>query len=169
MKDRFVVLYDLFFNDVYRYVYSKVGSSWDTDDIVSEVFRKAYERFASLKENSNAKAWLITIARNTVIDFYRKKKDSLPGDDIERILITEPFEEKLAFEDDLICLQKVLASLPEEDHEFINLKYFAELKYREIEAVVGKSEDLIKTRVFRTIKKMSILMKNCLEGVNKRG
>ncbi len=61
----------------------KLGNKWDTDDIVSDIFRKAFERYASLQEQSSAKAWLITIARNTIIDFYRKKKDTFIGEGMD--------------------------------------------------------------------------------------
>lgn len=40
----FIHLYDQYYDDVYRYVYVKTGNKWDTEDIVSDIFRKAYEK-----------------------------------------------------------------------------------------------------------------------------
>ncbi len=62
------------------------------------------------------------------------------------------------------CLQKALSSLSEEDQELIQLRYFAELKYKEMTEIAGKSEETIKTRVYRLIKKLGVLVKQCLEG-----
>ncbi|HYK72836.1 MAG TPA: sigma-70 family RNA polymerase sigma factor [Pseudoneobacillus sp.] len=169
MKEPFIDMYDRFFNNVYRYVYSKLGNKWDTDDVVSEVFRKAFERFSTLQEDSNAKAWLMTIARHTIIDFYRKKKDNVTGEILEQLVHEESFEAKLEIDDDIECLKKSMSYLPEEDQELIKLKYFAELKYKEIGYVVGKSEDALKTRVFRLLKKVGILVKKCIEGVGTNG
>lgn len=69
VKDDFLDLYESCFDDVYRYIYFKVGNSWDTDDIVSDTFKRAYEKYKTVKVDS--RAWLFTIARNAVTDFYR--------------------------------------------------------------------------------------------------
>lgn len=169
MKQSFTLIYDGFFNDLYRYVYSKVGNKWDTDDLVSEIFRKAFEKYESLQEPSNAKAWLFTIARNTIIDFYRRKKDVLTGEAMEWIASPESLEGEVEQEEELACLQKVLAFLPEDERELVKLKYFAGLRHREIGEVLSKSEEVIKMRAFRLLKKMSVLVKNCLEGVKRNG
>jgi RNA polymerase sigma-70 factor, ECF subfamily len=169
MKEPFVELYDQCFDDVYRYVYYKVGNKWDTDDLVSDVFRKAYERYATLRESSNAKGWLITIAHNAVVDFYRRKKPSVSIDSVVEIKEPGAFEEQFELDDDLECVKKSLAFLSPEDQEIANLRYFADLKNREIGAVLGKSEEAIKARVFRLLKKMSVLVTKCLEGVNRHG
>ncbi|WP_282939087.1 RNA polymerase sigma factor [Paenibacillus sp. RC67] len=169
MKRSFALVYDGFFNDLYRYVYSKVGNKWDTDDLVSEIFRKAFEKYESLQEPSNAKAWLFTIARNTIIDFYRRKKDALAGEAMEWIASPESLEGEVEQEEELACLQKVLAFLPEDERELVKLKYFAGLRHREIGEVFSKSEEVIKMRAFRLLKKMSVLVKNCLEGVKRNG
>ncbi|MFJ8258224.1 hypothetical protein ACIQ4Z_13225 [Peribacillus asahii] len=47
MDDLFASMYDEYFDDVYRYVYVKTGNKWDTEDIVSDTFRKAEEILAN--------------------------------------------------------------------------------------------------------------------------
>jgi RNA polymerase sigma-70 factor (ECF subfamily) len=154
---------------VYRFVYSKLGNKWDTDDVVSDVFRKAFEHYAALRSDSNPKAWLMTIARNTIYDLYRKRKDTLAGDELEAVAHPDSFMEQMELQDDLNCLKKAMAYLSEEDQELVRLKYFAELKYREVGDAVGKSEQTVKTRVFRLLKKLSLLVKSCLEGASSNG
>ncbi|MBD2871649.1 RNA polymerase sigma factor [Paenibacillus arenilitoris] len=167
MKQPFIDLYDQYFDDLYRYVYYKVGNKWDADDIVSEAFRKAYERHSTLRENSNAKAWLMTIARNAVIDFYRRRKPAVPVEQLNELAQPGAFEEQFAPDDDLDCVRKTLDLLTQEDRELVNLRYFAGMKNREIGEMLAKSEETIKTRVFRLLKKMNILVTNCLEGARK--
>ena len=77
----FIEFYDQYYKQVYRYVYVKVGNNWDTDDIVSDIFRKAYEKFATVEENYAS--WIFTIARNSIIDFYRQKKELAASEDME--------------------------------------------------------------------------------------
>lgn len=162
MKLDFISLYDNYFDDVYRYIYFKTGNSWDADDLVSEVFRKAYEKYRTVTDNP--KAWLFTIARNTVIDFYRKNKDIVMGDNIELYTYPYYFEEVIEKGDELNCLRKSLNTLSKEELEVVNLRYFSELKYGEIAALLGKSEDSIKMKAFRIINKLKNLVKECMEG-----
>lgn len=69
MGEDFLNIYDQYFNDVYRYVYVKTGNKWDAEDIVSEIFRKCYEKFDA-NSIQNHKASLFAIARNSIIDYY---------------------------------------------------------------------------------------------------
>lgn len=169
MKQPFIALYDECFDDVYRYSYSRLGNKWDTDDVVSDIFRKSFEYYGSLKEHSNGKAWLMTIARNTIVDFYRRKKDTLGGEAIKWLVQPDISAAQLEAEEDLDCLKKALDYLPDEDREYIRLKYFAGLKYREIGELAEKSEEAVKTRVFRLLKKIGVLVRNCMDGVMPNG
>jgi len=169
VKDQFILLYDQFFDDVYRYILYKVGKKWDADDLVSEVFRKAFVRQSSLRQDSNEKAWLMTIARNTVIDYYRKKKNVIYSDQVEDYMEHEVFSANDDLEDHLDCVKNSLSFMPEEDREIINMRYFADMKYRDIGQVLGKTEQAIRTRMFRLTKKMGVLVTKCLEGVKERG
>ena len=47
MAGDFSSFYEENYDDIYRYVYCKIGNRWDTDDIVSEVFTRAYRHFAT--------------------------------------------------------------------------------------------------------------------------
>ncbi|KNZ69996.1 ECF subfamily RNA polymerase sigma-24 subunit [Thermincola ferriacetica] len=158
----FLSFYDLYFDDVYRYIYFKTGNQWDTDDLVSAVFLKAFEKFPSV--TGSHKAWLFTIARNTVIDHYRKKKDITVGEDMERYTYLYCFEEELEKQDEVNCLKKSLGALTKEELELINLRYFAELKYWEIGQLTGKTENAVKLKFMRVKEKLKALVKVCMEG-----
>lgn len=163
LNNQFLDIYDRYFNDVYRYVYVKIGNKWDAEDIVSETFRKAYEKFTSLKNMSTPKSWLISIARNTVIDFYRKKKNVLVGEELEQYLNPIPFDDPLEQSDELECLKKSLNHLSKEDIEIVNLRYFADLKFKEMASILDKDDSTIRVKSSRIMKKIGILIKKCLE------
>ncbi|WP_026487020.1 RNA polymerase sigma factor [Caldanaerobius polysaccharolyticus] len=162
MKDDFLDLYESCFDDVYRYIYFKVGNRWDADDIVSDTFKRAYEKYKTVKVNS--KSWLFTIARNAVTDFYRKKKDLLVGDDISQYSYPDIFESKLFREIELNCLKKSIYRLSKEEIEIINLKYFSGMTHKEISQVLNKTEDAVKMKSSRIIQKLKNFVINCLEG-----
>src|SRR5919109_1034776 len=77
--EAFAKLYDAYVERVSRYVYFRVTDDCDMEDLVSQVFLKAWENLDRYKRGSSPFiAWLYTIARNLVIDHYRTKKDVLP-------------------------------------------------------------------------------------------
>ena len=66
-------------------------------------------------------------------------------------------------------MRQSLSRLSDEERDMVSLKYMAGMKYREIGEVLGKSEEAVKTRAFRSLKKMKIWIANCLEGAAKYG
>ncbi|QSZ27116.1 RNA polymerase sigma factor [Aceticella autotrophica] len=162
MVESFLEFYEKNFDDVYRYVYFKIGNKWDTDDIVSEIFKKAYEKYKSIK--SNPRSWLFSIAKNTITDHYRKNKNVTLEDNISYFSYHDIFENKFEKEAEIDCLKKSIYSLPKEEIEIINLKYFAGMTHREISQIIQKTEDAVKMKVFRIIQKLKNLVIKCLEG-----
>lgn len=159
----FLDLYDQYFGDVYRYIYFKTGNKWDADDLVSETFRKAFEKYRSLR--GNPKAWLMTIARNTMADFYRKRKGLVQENtELDRHAYAYSFEEVLGREDEMICLQRALRILSEDELELINLKYFSELTHRQIGEVLNKSTAAVKMKSMRIMRQVRESVKRCMEG-----
>jgi len=153
-------------------VYVKVGNNWDTDDIVSDIFRKAYEKFATVE--GNYAPWIFTIARNSIVDFYRQKKEIAASEEMEEY--TSKYIHQFSFnniedaeavwekENMMSCLKKSLAYLKPEEQELIVLRYFADMKYDDIGLLLNKSGNSVKMKVFRIIKKLKVLLTKCMEG-----
>ncbi|MFT4416568.1 RNA polymerase sigma factor [Fredinandcohnia humi] len=155
-------LYDNYFDDVYRYIYTKTGNRWDADDLVSETFRKAYEKINLVTSLTSPKAWLFTIARNTVIDFYRKRNKTFVVEEMEDYTKPLPFQDTLEEAEEINCLKKSLGVLPKEDLEIINLRYFSDLKFEDISKVLKLNNNSIRVRTRRIMKKVQVLVKKCI-------
>jgi RNA polymerase sigma-70 factor (ECF subfamily) len=162
LKNDFISLYDEAFDDVYRYIYFKTGNKWDTDDLVSEIFRKAYEKYnISVK---NKRAWLFIIAKNTLTDYYRRKRDIISDEIIEKIAYHYNCDNLIIKSEELGCLKNSLQELDEEEIEIIFLRYFSDMKFKEIGILLGKSESAVKMKASRIINKLRELFNICMEG-----
>src|SRR3989344_5112069 len=77
-KEAFGILYEEYFTPIYRFIYFRVKNRTDAEDISQNVFIKAYSSIGNYKEHGVPfLAWLYTIARNTTIDYWKKKRDYL--------------------------------------------------------------------------------------------
>ncbi|WP_231860361.1 RNA polymerase sigma factor [Bacillus sp. OxB-1] len=159
---KFIQLYDAYFDDVYRYVYVKTGNKWDAEDLESDIFRKAFEKRSSLAKHPNQKSWLFMIARNTIIDFYRKKKNVPIGDGMEHYVSPVDFEDSFEGANEKECLQKSLPHLSTEDLEITQLRYFANLKFKEMAMILNKKEGSLRVKSNRITKKLGIRVRKCL-------
>lgn len=80
----FTALYERYVDQVYRHVFYRVGNKADTEDITEEVFVRAWKAIDRFKiRGVPFYTWLVKIARNLVIDHYRKQKKHVSLEDVE--------------------------------------------------------------------------------------
>ncbi|GAA3406175.1 RNA polymerase sigma factor [Paenibacillus hodogayensis] len=159
-------LYDRYFDDVYRYVLFRVGNRWDTEDLVSDIFRKVMEYTSKqgvIPEHE--RSWLFTIAHHRVIDHYRQKTEKAYGTDPEAAgmdaeHIPELFQAASVRND---CLQEALQQLKQEDRQMVQLKYMMGFTYQEMSAILGRTEEWMRNRVHRIRKKLAGEIAACME------
>jgi RNA polymerase sigma factor (sigma-70 family) len=163
LANDFLQLYERYYDDIYRYVYCKVGDPWNTDDIVSDVFLKAYRHYDSTRHTH--KAWLVTIARNTIVDYYRKSGRELPGEVPESLTFMTVLED-LEHDLEKACLKSALSQLDGERFELINLRFFCGLKFKEIAMVLDSKQANVKTRFYRTLEQLRKKVESCLASAN---
>lgn len=153
-RERFGELYDLYAKKIYRFIYWKTLHKESAEDLTSRVFLKALQNIDRVRMDGNFSAWLYEIARNTVIDHFRKEKRSIPIEDIwewpddERI--ERDAESQLAFRE----VRKHFESLTPQQREIVILRIWEEMAYREIAEVMKKSEDNCKVIFSRAIAKL---------------
>lgn len=74
MTDEFEDIYEMHSDKVYSYIFLLVRNKETSEDLTQETFIKAYRNIKSFRKESSIYTWLTQIARNTVFDFYRKKR-----------------------------------------------------------------------------------------------
>lgn len=158
-NDAFGDIYSLFLDDIYKFVYFKVDAE-EVGDITENIFIKAWEKIGSYtKGSSNFRSWLFAIARNTVIDYYRTKKNPAPLNEAYEISdeTQSPFlDTERSLNKDI--LKTAIAKLPENYREIITLKFVNELSNEEIENITQKQQSTIRILQFRALKKLKTIL-----------
>ena len=140
------------YNQYFRLAYSYVHNDDDAADIVQNGAYKAIKNSSSLKEESYAATWLYRIMLNETFTFFKQRK-------IESIdSVTEEPGSEDSYED--IDLKRALEKLPEEERMIVELKYFEELKLEEIAAIMDENVNTIKSRLYRSIRKLKIQLED---------
>lgn len=154
---------------VYSFVLRFVGDEKDAEDIAQETFVKAWKNIRSYSPASaRFKTWLMRIARNTSIDYLRKKKhlpfSALDGEDeagsfAENLPDEQPLaEEVLAHANDLADLERALAKLAPLYRETLLLYYGSGLTFEEAADISGISANTLKSRHRRALAELRKLL-----------
>ncbi|MDP3763281.1 MAG: RNA polymerase sigma factor [bacterium] len=154
-------LYDLYIERIHRFIYFKVSSKEEAEDLTSQVFLKVWEYLADSQGRriQDFRAFMYQSARNVVVDFYRKQ--GRMGEKVE----LENIEEEAAIEDprqafllnqlyksDRAYLADCLRKLKDEFREVIILRYLEDMGIQEIAQIVDKSAGNIRVLLHRGIK-----------------
>lgn len=156
-KEAFVKVYDLYFDDIYRFIYFKVNNREEAEDISSSVFLKTwnYIQNNNLGEFKSLKPFLYQVARNTVIDYYRQKKElkdlSLDHENngIDIIDEKQDFGKEIDLKREYEEVVKALKELKDEYREVLVMRYINELSISEIAEALHKNKGNIRVIIYR--------------------
>ncbi len=144
-------LYDLYVQPVYRYLYSRVGSVHEAEDLTSQTFIAAFEALPKYHERGYFAAWLLQIARSKMNDQYRKRKRELPLEMASEWIEREDCISQVIHAEDITRLRSIISDLEGNDQELLRLRYVANLSFAEIAELLGKREDAVKKTLYRLL------------------
>lgn len=154
-------LYDLYFVKIYRFIYYRVSHKETAEDLAEEVFLKVHSKLSGLSEEGAFEGWLYQIARNLVIDYYRKQKMTVALEDVENTLEYESnIIDVLSLEQQQKTLLRLLKLLTADEQALVKMKFFENLENSVIAAVLNKSEATLRVMQHRTISKLQKLIKD---------
>lgn len=129
----------------------------DTDDVLQNVFIKAWKGLDNFKEDSQLFTWLYRIATNETLSFIRQRKTELfvRYGDVE-YSVESKLEDDNFFKGDEIQkkLQIAIQQLPEKQRLVFNMKYFEEMKYEDMSQVLETSVGALKASYHHAVKKI---------------
>jgi len=157
-------LINIFWVDVFSFVMKKVRDENDADEITVNVFSKVLSKLDMFDPHFQFKTWILTIAQNTVIDFWRKKnrenEDSIDNlDEVKNQYAKSP-EELMISDEEQKKIIKTIESLDANYQDIIRLRFFEEKSIKEISEELGISVANTKVRVMRAKKVLAELLKN---------
>ncbi|MFA7286849.1 MAG: RNA polymerase sigma factor [Patescibacteria group bacterium] len=151
----FAELYDAYAPKIYRFIYFKVGTQAEAEDLASEVFLKTWE-YVKRRERriKNFRPFVYRLAHNAVIDHYRSRSQQ-PQTQIDEQLATFPAEIDLAADavrsSDLEIVRRALLLIKEEYRDIILLRYIEEYSLAEIAEMLDKSNGAIRVTAHRAV------------------
>lgn len=162
-NDAFRELLGLYKERLYWQCRNIVKNHEDADDVLQNTFLKIFRNIEKFKGDSKLFSWMYRIATNEAITFLnnRAKKQQISSEELQQKII-DNLENDVYFEGDEIQLklQKAIATLPEKQQQVFNLKYFQELKYREMSDILDTSEGALKASYHHATKKIEEYLKN---------
>jgi RNA polymerase sigma-70 factor (ECF subfamily) len=152
-QSAFTQLYNEHVDKIYRYIYFRVGSQADAEDLTQEVFIKALGAISSYKwRGVHFSAWLFRIAHNQMVDHFRKQSKQKRAA-LEEVVAVSP-EDPVAMTDkklEIEELSQALKKLPSAQREVVSLRFIAGLPIAEVARTLGKSEGTVKALQFNAI------------------
>jgi len=156
-SDAFAVLYDAYISQIYKFIYYKTLHQETAEDITADVFIKAWRKLSQFRDGSFI-AWLYTIARNAVIDYYRRNREHKNIEDCWDLKDESDF---LAMIDQGLNLEKMKAALKflkSEDREILIMRFWQELSFVEIAERLNKKEGAVKMSCVRALERLRTKM-----------
>lgn len=140
----FEQIYRDYFNDVFLYIRRLSDNEHIAEEITSETFYKAMRSVESFRGDCDIRVWLCQIAKNCYCSYLKKagRVDSIEDIDLLNVSAQdETVEERLARQDEVMQIQKILHDVPDPYKEVFMWRVFAELSYKQIGQLFGKSEN----------------------------
>ena len=146
-------IFDAYHVSVYRFVASRVSNPSDAEDLTQLVFVKALEALPRYTARGVPfGGWLFRLARNTVIDHVRTRREHTELEAATDRAIEDAGPEMVAtLRDDLAAVARALEALTEDQREVIALRFFAGLSAKEAAEAMGRQEGTIRGLQFRAI------------------
>lgn len=163
IDNAFKDLVTLYKERLYWHIRNIVKSHDDADDVLQNTFIKIYRNIHSFKGESKLFSWMYRIATNESITFINKKAKRLQitNEEVQNLAINN-LSSDVYFEGDAIQLklQKAIATLPEKQQLVFNMKYFDDIKYKDMSEILQTSEGALKASYHIAVKKIEDYLTN---------
>lgn len=160
-EQAFKTLLTLYKERLYWHIRSIVKSHDDADDVLQNTFIKVYKNINTFKGDSKLFSWMYRIATNESITFINKnaKRLQITNEEVQQYAINN-LTTDVYFEGDAIQLklQQAIATLPQKQQMVFNMKYFENIKYKDMADILETSEGALKASYHIAVKKIETFL-----------
>ncbi|QSO50949.1 RNA polymerase sigma factor [Alicyclobacillus curvatus] len=150
-KEEIHRLYELYADDIYRYARLTLNDDSEANDVVQEVFFRAFKAWHSFRRDASEKTWLASIARNYIFDLIREKK-------IKKQFLSKYTPPYLAEEQqditDVMTVEDAVAQLKESYRQVFILRHVEDLSVAETARTLGWTEAKVRVTDMRALIKL---------------
>ena len=135
-----------------QFLLSRVKNPADVDDLLQEILLKTYQHLNTVQKPEKLVSWLFQIARNTLIDYYRKSGVETSRQEIVQgamLKDSEPEQYEQIRRELTNCIRPFLNQLPDKYREAIELVDLQGASQKELALQLGLSHSAVKSRVQR--------------------
>ena len=157
-------LINLYWEAVFSFIMKKVQDIGVTDELTVQVFTKVLAKLQLYDPEFQFKTWLLTIAQNTVIDYWRKSNNTQETTTENWQEIKTPYaqspEELLISEEEQQKIQHIILGMDSHYQKIIQLRFYEEKSLKEIAEELNLTLANTKVRIMRAKKILAELLKN---------
>ncbi|KUO67498.1 MAG: RNA polymerase subunit sigma-70 [Lutibacter sp. BRH_c52] len=151
----FKKLLDLYQERLYWHIRKLVITHENADDVLQNTFLRIYKSLPNFQQKSTLHTWMYRIAYNESLRFLEeaKKKSHSSLDDVSHKYLNNLVDDAFFEGDEIqLKLQRILSELPERERQIFQMKYYDDLKFREMEEILGIKEGTLKSAYYNTVK-----------------
>lgn len=160
MEREFDEIYRLYANDLYRFILRLCKNETLAMDIMQDTMLNAITSIDKFNGACSIKTYLCTIAKNNYFNYLKRTDNhNIPLEEAEQFADSTSVEDSFESREQILQIHKALHRLDEPYREIFSLRVFAELKFSDIGAVFGQSENWARVSFYRAKKKLMELLK----------
>lgn len=146
-----------YYDDIYRFCFYKTGNASISYDLTQETFLKLIKYIGTYRHKGKFKGYLLTIAMNVCNTYFNENKVDLEELDVNQNYNDSDSDRLMKIEQKDIIF-KALNKLPEKQKEVIILKYYEDLKIKDISKILNENISTIKSRLKQGLEKMEMYL-----------
>lgn len=160
-------VYEAYVEQIYKFVYFKLGNREDAEDVTSQVFMKAAVSLDVSQDPRSKLAWLYQVARTSVTDYWRRyyKIATCSLDEIDEVSLSEPAAEPVypgntpdcGPDPDAERVRSVLALLPEKYRRVLELRFLQGYCLKDTALAMSTTEGNVRVLQHRALKRAAAL------------
>ena len=164
----FAVLVDRYKHMVFTLAVKILKNKEEAEEVAQDVFIKIYQVLSSFKGDSKFSTWVYKIAYYRSLDYLKKQNRSLKTSSMDaqveyHLPSIESTLDVLESKERTKTIKSAIDKLPEDDAVVITLHYLKELSLKEIAEIMGIEANTVKVRLFRSRKRLAVILKTKLE------